>query len=69
MPSDQFALKIVDEYKDRENHKLNLIFHKISEPPSTDLIKHQKDDKRFVSNVIKDIDFNLPGIITCIQLI
>ena len=50
VPSDQLALKIVDEYKDRERHKLNLIFHKI--PESTDTAKRWEDDKKFVSNVI-----------------
>ena len=44
-PSNQFALKIVDEYRDREKRKLNLIFHKIPESPSTDSTKRWEDDK------------------------
>ena len=52
---------IVDGYKDRERRKLNLIFHKI--PESTDTTKRREDDKKFVSNVIKEIGVNNPDII------
>ena len=53
----------MDEYRDREKHKLNLIFHKIPESPSNDLTKRWEDDKRFVSNVIKEIGVDNPDII------
>ena len=33
VPSDQFALKTADEYRDQEKRKLNLVFHKIPESP------------------------------------
>ena len=66
VPSDQLALKIVDEYKDRERCKLNLIFHKI--PESTDTTKRREDDKKFVSNVIKEIGVDNPDIINTTRL-
>ena len=66
VPSDQLALKMVDEYKDRERRKFNLIFHKI--PESTDTTRHWEDDKKFVSNVIKEIGVDNPDIINTTRL-
>ena len=44
--SNQFALKIVDKYRDQERHKLSLIFHKIPESHSTDVTKCREHDKK-----------------------
>ena len=68
MPSNQFALKKVDEYRDQEKHKLNLIFHKIPASLSTDMTQHLEDDKKFVSNVVKEIGVDDPDIITATRL-
>ena len=68
VPSDQLALKIVDEYKDRERRKLNLIFHKIPEPSSTDTAQRREDDKKFVFNVVKEIDVKDVDNITNVRL-
>ena len=68
VPSDQFVLKIVDEYRDQEKCKLNLIFHKIPESSSTDTIKRREDDKKFVSNAVKEIGVDNPDIINTTRL-
>ena len=68
VPSDQLASKIVDEYKDRERHKLNLIFHKIPEPSSTDTAQRREDDKKFVFNVVKEIGVKDVDNITTVRL-
>ena len=44
--SDQFALMIVDEYRDQEKCKVNLIFYKIPETLSNDTTQHGEDDKK-----------------------
>ena len=58
----------MDEYRDREKRKLNLIFYKIPESSSTDSTKCLEDDKKFVSNVIKEIGVNNPDIINTTRL-
>ena len=46
--SDQFTLKIVDEYRDQERRKLNLIFHKIPESHSKDVSQLREHDKNLL---------------------
>ena len=53
--SNQFALKIVDEYKDREHRKLNLIFHKIPELVHSDPSAKHDHDKKFVLSLAKEL--------------
>ena len=66
--SDQFALKIVDEYRNQERHKLNLIFHKIPESHSKDVTQHWEHDKKFLSNIVKEIDIDDPDIVAAMEL-
>ena len=61
--SDQFALKIVDEYRDQERRKLNVIFHKIHESHSKDVTQRRENDKKFVLNVVKEIGIDDPDIV------
>ena len=67
-PPDQFALKIVDEYRDRERRKLNLIFHKIPESKSSDTSTCREDDKKSVLNVVKEIGVNQCDILNVVSL-
>ena len=53
--SSQFALKIVDEYKDREHRKLNLIFHKVPESEHTEPSAKRDHDKKFVLSVAEEL--------------
>ena len=68
MHSDQFALKIVDEYRDQERRKLNLIFHKIPESHSKDVTQCREHDKKFVLNVVKEIGIDDPDIVVATRL-
>ena len=53
MHSDQFALMIVDEYRDQEKCKVNVIPYKTPETLSNDTTQHCEDDKKCLSNIIK----------------
>ena len=66
--SDQFALKIVDEYRDQERRKLNLIFHKIPESHSKDVTQRREHDKKFALNVVKEIGVDDPDIVVATRL-
>ena len=45
----QMALRTVDEYKEHESSKMNLIFHKIPEPELTDSVAKHDHDKNLSS--------------------
>ena len=66
--SDQFALRIVDKYRNQERHKFNLIFHKIPESHSKDVTQHCKHDKKFLSNIVKEIGIDDPDIVAAMEL-
>lgn len=51
----QMALRIVDEYKDHESRKMNLIFHKVPESEQADPVAKHDHDKKFVFSVAKEL--------------
>ena len=60
------AMKIVDEYRDRESRKLNLVLHNVPESQATQQSERVSDDVKFVSNIAKDIgikEFNIDNVI------
>ena len=61
--SDNMAMKIVDEYHDCENHKLNLIFHNALEFQAAQQSERVSDDVKFVTYIAKDIEVSLSLIV------
>ena len=52
---EDLACKVVDEYRDREKRKLNLIFHNVPESQSSDRSAREAKDKESVLNIVKEI--------------
>ena len=52
---EDLACKVVDEYRDREKRKLNLIFHNVPESQSSDRTIREAKDKESVLNIAKEI--------------
>ena len=52
---EDLACKVVDEYRDREKRKLNLIFHNVPESQSSDRSAREAEDKDSVLNIVKEI--------------
>ena len=44
---DNMAMKIVDEYRDRESRKLNLVLHNVAEFQATQQSERVSDDVNF----------------------
>ena len=55
MSTSQMALRIVDEYKDHESRKMNLIFHKVPEPKQSDSAAKQDHDEKFILSVAREL--------------
>ena len=53
--SSQMALRIVDEYKDHESRKMNLIFHKVPILKQADPAAKLEHDNKFILAVAKEL--------------
>jgi len=51
----QMALRLVDEYKDHERRKMNLIFHKIPEQEATENTSKHELDKKFILSIAEEL--------------
>ena len=66
--ADDYASRVVDEYRDRESRKLNVIFHKIPESKSEEPTSRKTDDAKFVLNVAKEIGVEKLEIVNVVCL-
>ena len=66
--ADDYASRVVDEYRDRESRKLNIIFHKIPESKSEEPASRKTDDAKFVLNVAKEIGVEKLEIVNVVCL-
>ena len=62
------ALRTVVEYREREQHKLNLIFHKVSESTHSDPPSRREQDVKFIHNVANEVGVNQLEITNIIRL-
>ena len=58
----------MDEYRDRERRKLNLIFHKISESKSEEATVRKFEDTKFVQKVANEIGVKQLEIVEVVRL-
>ena len=52
---EEFAFKMVDEYRDRERRKLNLIFHNVPESHAEESSSRVADDIKLITDITKAI--------------
>ena len=52
---EDLAYKVVDEYRDREKRKLNLVFLNVPESQSSDRSAREAKDKESVLNIVREI--------------
>ena len=62
------ALRAVDEYRECEQHKLNLIFHKVPESTHSDPPSRREQDVKFIHNVVGVDQLEITNIIHLGQL-
>ena len=63
-----YDLHIIDEYKDREQRKLNLIFHKIPESNQSEVAKRKVDDIAIVQAISKELERDDLVVINAVRL-
>jgi len=66
--SENMAMKIVDEYRDRESRKLNLIFHNVPESSAAQQSERVSEDVKFVTNIAKDIGVKEFDLVNSVRL-
>ena len=62
------ALRAVDEYREHEQHKLNLIFHKVPESTHSDPSSRCEQDVKFICTVANKLGVNQLKITNVIHL-
>lgn len=62
------ALKAVDEYREREQRKLNLIFHKVPESTDSDPSSRGEQDLQFIHTLANELGVNHLEITNTIRL-
>ena len=50
------ATQVIDEYRDRENRKLNIIVHKVPESVATESAARIAHDTKYVTDIANIID-------------
>ena len=65
---DVLALRAVDEYRQREQCKLNLIFHKVPESTHSEVSTRREDDLKFIYTLAKELGIEHLEVVNAICL-
>ena len=62
------ATRVIDEYRDRESHKLNIILHNVPESPAVESSVRITHDTKFVTDIAKSINAGPTDVVNITRL-
>jgi len=62
------AADIVDEYRDRERRKLNVVVYNVPESKAEDSSRRKKDDATFVNSIFEALEIAIPEMVDVTRL-